>query len=235
MEISLENLEKSLFNYAVGQFVAKRHHVVTWQDVPLLVRTEAQAARDSLFTTKPQGLLIMGPVGSGKTSVISLIVIDYIRRVIKAVAAESWKDWQELSIDPDFKILEYAYRHLRLRITLVTHTELVQKLRAHFEPEDRGRVVRGLPYDLEKPIVLIDDLGIAHDDRSRWNLSLQQDYFDWRWRENLPTFITTNRAAKRESPDYIRKWPGWERIVDRICDPEFMTTVVLNRESRRRA
>ncbi len=231
----MENLEKSLFNYAVGQFVAKRHHLVTWENVPLLVRKEARAAGDSLSTNNPHGLLILGPVGSGKTSVIALIVIDHLRRVIKRVTSESWKDWQALSIDPDFRILEYTYQHLGLRITSVTHSELVQKLRAHFKAEDRGEIVRGFPDDLEKRIVLIDDLGVAHDDRSGWNLSLQEDYFDWRWRENLPTFITTNRAAKRESPDYIRKWPGWERIVDRICDPEFMTTVVLNRESRRRA
>lgn len=230
----MANLEKQLFNFAVKKFIAPRHHRSDWKQVPASVRKEAQTARDSLLTDNPRGILLMGPVGSGKTSILSLIIMDILRAAVKAVETEGWQRWEQYSIDPDFDWRRRAYNELNIDITSVTHSELIQQLRAHFEGERDGKIICGFPKDLEKRIVFIDDLGVAHDDRSGWNLSLQLDYFDWRWRECLPTFITTNRTAVDGSPMYIRSWPEWERIVDRICDPEFMTTLILNRESLRR-
>jgi hypothetical protein len=77
-------------------------------------------------------------------------------------------------------------------------------------------------------IMMIDDLGRAYEDKSGWNLSLQEEFFNYRWEHQLPTFVTTNYTS-----DDLRKWEGWQRIVDRLGDKNWMTAYIIPGGSKR--
>jgi len=49
-----------------------------------------------------------------------------------------------------------------------------------------------------------------------------EEFFDYRWKYFLPTFVTTNLTPKQ-----LRSWSGWERIVDRPADPDLMISVIV--------
>lgn len=100
---------------------------------------------------------------------------------------------------------DYEIAKMR-QIKRVTHFEMVQQLREKAD-NPKGK------FDIDAFALFLDDLGTAHE--TDWNLSLLQQFFNSRWELRKPTYITSNK-----SPEELREWPGWSRIVDRILDPE---------------
>ena len=176
---------------------------------------------DSLFTGQPKGLFLAGEIGVGKTSALLVILKSVItgRYLLELQAKDE-------SFEPldDFEIgnIVSGLKHL---FVSVTHFELVRQLREYygaFNKSDRE------PDVVTRPLVFIDDLGRGYDDQSGWNLALLDEYFDRRWQNHQPVFVTTNKK-----PEELRTWPTWGRIIDRLCDPIWMRKVWVSGKSKR--
>ena len=171
------------------------------------------------FTEKDgwKGIFLTGPVGTGKTHALYAITRLLIRRLV----AQQLKAWGVVLENDDPSIEGALGINLRLglidHIKIVTHFEFIRQLREAISTE------RGMYGVFPESILMIDDLGRGHDDKSGWNLSLQDEFFDLRWKAgNKPVFITTNLT-----PNELRSWPGWTRIIDRLCDPGWNETYVF--------
>jgi len=174
------------------------------------IRPLIKESVESLYTKKPKGLLLMGQVGCGKTSIL-WVVYKYC----------FYHRMNGINVPKNHPIDSY------LNLTFVTHAELINILRNSSGIGESENI--GIPKKLQRRILLIDDFGCGYDDKAGWNLSLQDELFDYRWKRCLSTFISTNLT-----PSKLRKWPGWERIVDRIADPNWMTHIVVPGGSRRK-
>lgn len=197
------------------------------------IKAELFQSIDCLRSDKPTGLLLMGEVGCGKTSILNIIFESHLQTVKSEILNKYSKS--ALQILPDNNI--YIKESDRMRVLnpvtwasigYYTHWQLLRILRECYDSEDTldwRRWRQGGDF-----ILLIDDFGAAYEDRSGWNLSLQDEFFDNRWKRKLPTFITTNFDGPR-----LRSMEGWERIVDRIADPSWITAVNVPGGSRRKA
>lgn len=178
----------------------------------------------TVFLTKSvlpaRGFVLVGPLGCGKSSDLAIILRIYLERLLENTMetlkadADTWR--LEGLRDYAGQIQRTGFLLPKIDAFFMTHAELIRQLR------DGGEI------PLRK-LALIDDFGRGYDDKAGWNLSLQEEYFDWRWRFRLPTFITTNLT-----PVQLRSWAGWERIIDRIGDPGWMAALAVNRESGRK-
>lgn len=234
----IETVEQLLYTNLVNDYIEPRHRRAVWDRVHIKVRDAAQVCAKSLFTNEPRGLFLFGNVGTGKTSVMSLIAMWYLKAMLARVDAATRDRWDDFQKDGFENWLGHCRALVNIDLATVTHGNLVDRLRAHrLARDDNGRwvVTSGTPEYLLRRVLIIDDLGVNYDDQAGWNLQLQQEYFDWRWRQDLPTFITTNLKPHDKPPHGIRAWSGYQRIVDRLCDPGFIRTMVLQGDSCRRA
>ena len=227
-----KTIEQLLYDDLVCQFIAPRHLTVTWEKVSPKVRAAAQASAKSLFSKTPRGLLLFGNIGSGKTSVMSLIAMWYLKALLAKVDAGTKATWEQYRQDNDKVWLGRCRTLVDVDLAMVTHGDLVDRLRAHRLENEKDRAT--FPDYLKRRVLIVDDIGRGFDDRAGWHLALQDEYFDWRWRNNLPTYGTTNKKPNDQPPDGIRAWRDWDRIVDRLCDPQFMQSMVLAGDSCRR-
>lgn len=184
-------------------------------------------------------MFFTGPVGTGKTALLWLIHAEYAKRMATVYATsedvrkdaesqtDNWFKGDERQSAVEDKIEQYYLFRVR-RIIALTHSELIQRLRSSVS--DSGALSKSSALFDAEYILLLDDLGRGYDDKSGWNLSLQDEYFDYRWKNNLPTFVTTNLTR-----DQLRSWAGWERIVDRLGDPNWMSAFTLGGDSKRKA
>jgi DNA replication protein DnaC len=197
---------------------------VNWDYFPSSIRAAVNESIGSLYGYTPRGLLIMGPVGTGKTSLIWLIVLERIREYFSQCEARL----EQLRANYGEGWLDDLYEETRRRlITVIKHGDVVRELREHRIAD----CAETFPEILRRRLICIDDLGVGHDDQVGWNLSLQEEWFDWRWENRLPLIITTNKGRSGEHG--LRSWPGWARIVDRIADPEYMIAISLPGKSKR--
>lgn len=111
---------------------------------------------------------------------------------------------------------------------LRTHFKLVTDLRYCVDHPDDSRT-----FNRWAKAIVIDDLGRGHDDASGWNLSLLDEFVDERWQHKRPLFVTTNKSAEQ-----LKNWSGYERIIDRLTDPDQSEVIQLlapnDRSFRRR-
>ena len=165
-----------------------------------------------------KGLFVSGPVGTGKTSTLYVMLKFLLWHRFLAI----------YSSQVDCDIPEDAHQiisNLGRQYSFVTHFELVRQLRAYYEHsniEDRH------PPIFHHPLLFVDDLGRGYDDKSGWNTALLDEFFDYRYQRRLRVFVTTNKT-----PQELRNWEGWERVVDRLCDPSWMRTATVTGESKR--
>jgi DNA replication protein DnaC len=227
MVVDLVKVAQEMSDAVVARYFEKRHRSGSWQWYENNSRKIMMQRAENLRTDDPLGLLLLGPIGSGKTSALALVVQHHVQKRLSQ-ATQITKHWAERTDDKDWA--RAAARYHNFGLTVFTHGEFVTALRAHKETHKHAT---SYPIELRAPIVIIDDLGRGFEDQGDWNMYLQDEWFDWRWRAGLPLLITSNKTDE-PGPRCIRSWLGWERIVDRICDPAFMTTVVINNESRRR-
>lgn len=176
---------------------------------------------DSLLTNEPKGIFLAGDIGVGKTSALHVI--------LKSVLMAQYLINLQL-MDEDVELLtnyeiERTAGELRHLFVSVSHFELVRQLRDFYGSVNRSERE---PTVVSRPLVFIDDLGRGYDDQSGWNLALLDEYFDRRWQYYRPVLVTTNKK-----PEELRNWPGWGRIVDRLCDPLWMRKVWISGKSKR--
>jgi DNA replication protein DnaC len=198
---------------------------VNWDYFPKDIRAASIESLDSLHGDNPRGMLIMGPVGTGKTSLLWLIAKERINKwcvrvslYLEKLRDEYGEEWLEHLHSTPFQL-----------ITIIKHSDVVRELREHRTAGYEYSAT--FPETLKRRVICIDDLGVGYDDQSGWNRSLQEEWFDWRWENRMPLIITTNKGRGGEHG--LRNWPGWTRIVDRIADPQFTITVALPGESQR--
>jgi len=206
----MESQESQNYDGCLRALLSPRHIGADLDQIDDQIKPIVKKSIDSLFTNHPLGLILIGAVGCGKTSVLSVIIKEYIKRHFS-----------------NKKIPDGHPPNIYANIKMVTHAELISKLRS--ENSENVGVPPIAGQDWKKSIILIDDLGRGYDDKSGWNQTLLDEFFDYRWKNKLPTFISTNYTKEE-----LRSWLGWERTVDRIADPDWLTAVVVPGESRRK-
>ena len=195
-----------------------RHRGAKIGDLPTELQTMVQGCMDS-FTEQEgwKGIFLSGRVGAGKTHALYAIVRLFIQRLVTRQLRASGIVLEDDNPSTEDNIFMSLRLNIADRIQIVTHFEFIRQLR------EAAATERGIYGLFPQSILMIDDLGRGHDDKSGWNLSLQDEFFDLRWKAgNEPVFITTNLT-----PDELRSWPGWTRIIDRLCDPAWNETYVF--------
>lgn len=187
---------------------------------------------DSIKPNETNSLFLIGDVGVGKTAILyflqSIIPLLRIKTIIDSMFAKEFSKDQAYALAAN---CESQFKYYNKSIKLLTFSELIKDLRnivtGAYIGDVHGytRVEEGKPL----PIHLIDDFGRGYEDKAGWNLSLLEEYFDLRWRYNLPTIITTNLT-----PEMLNDLEGWDRIVDRLADKTWMKHWVIPGKSKRR-
>jgi len=159
-----------------------------------------------VWSEKAIGMMCCGDVGTGKTAILRLVQL----------AAY---------------ILYGGYGAAKDHIVYVSHFELVRQLREYQSLRETVGVDQvGTPKSHYVRHLFIDDLGRGYEDKAGWNLSLLEEMFNERYERMKPTFVSTNKT-----PDELKSWEGWSRIVDRLLDPSYMLTISTGSGSRRKA
>lgn len=238
----MDQLAQRLFDsYWSGLTIPARHQDLDPKRVDRQAWIPIMKSIDSLFTTKPRGMFLTGPVGTGKTAILWLIREEYAKRMAEVYAtnedvlADARQDAAIRNFSPIDEVdqsyiedkLEIYYRARMCSFQALTHTELIQELRNSVD--ENGELTRHTGLFKKETILLLDDLGRGYDDKGGWNLSLQDEYFDLRWKNDSPTFVTTNLTGEQ-----LRAWPGWTRIIDRLVDPSWMQSCTVAGESKRK-
>lgn len=164
-----------------------------------------------------QGLFLAGPVGTGKTSALYIILKALLFKQISSLAkTEPLTSFRDLF--PRIRASLSIYRWFN-------HFELVRSLRTYY---DDYQNLYNIPEFFRTPSIFVDDLGSGYDDKSGWNVALLNEFFGYRDQYRLRIFVTTNKT-----PSELRVWNGWERIIDRLCDPSWMRTATMTGQSKR--
>jgi len=167
-----------------------------------------------------KGLLLSGPVGTGKTSALYVLFKHLIWKFFREnIASQLERE------ESDRAPIESLIKCLGRQFAFLTHFELIRQLRAYYERSNLGDEQ---PEIFRVPLLFIDDLGRGYDDKSGWNLALLDEFFDLRYQHRLRIFVTTNKT-----PQELRAWENWERIIDRLCDPSWMRTAMMGGKSKR--
>ncbi|HET6455546.1 MAG TPA: hypothetical protein VFI02_14165 [Armatimonadota bacterium] len=157
---------------------------------------------------RSQGLLLMGPPDAGKTHALYALRNEM---VIKATMQDLQEQLSREEIISNCGPVLGTFR-------LVTHMGLIAQLRKN--PD----IITSTTHDdtMQRTILFVDDFGRAYEDKSGWNSCLEFEFFDYRWRCGLPTFITTNMTPKE-----LRAWEGRDALADRMGDPVWMKAVAM--------
>ncbi len=190
----------------------KRFSGVNFEGVTAKFQPPVVEVIDQLFSPNPKGIFLTGDVGTGKTSILRVIW----RYLVSGLAIQEYRNIIAKTHQSGYgQTPEYQF---------LTNWDLVRNLRKDVEEqEDDWSGSKSVKY------LFVDDLGRSFEDKSGWNQALQDEFFDYRWQECLPTFISTNKTAEE-----LRAWEGWSRIVDRLCDPSWMVMLKMGEGSRRK-
>lgn len=210
--------------------VAPAHQSATIEGIDPGVRNLVQQAieRDN------KGILLMGPVGCGKTSVMALALKSYLlkaeiyfeQRFQSGAYVEAGNGMYENIESGGFGSI-HAYPDYWYG----THADIIRELRdwnVGVEANQRDMI----PSAISKSRIYIDDFGRVYSDKSGWNMSLQEEYFDFLWRNRRRVFVTTNITP--EEFNRVRKNNSeWSRIYDRLYDSSWVTRIVMANKSKR--
>ena len=221
---------ENIFNSSVAPI----HRNANIDKIPESARGIISEWIENVGQPKDRGLLILGPVGCGKTSILALMLKHYLlnldHRYDARIKAGEYFDRGGL----DFVDKENRYGSLYdyIKFSFTTHAGIVKSLRdgGNFECE------MGINHSiqLKDKLIFIDDFGRCYDDKSGWNIAVQDEYFDYLWRNRVPVYMTSNYT-----PNELEKMrrgelrPEWQRIIDRIMDASLMTRIVINEKSKR--
>ena len=215
---------RGLRSYSQRHTVARLSHLA-----PPLAKVCVDTIHNLFFGDK-KGLLLVGPTGTGKTYAIIAMLREIM---ICTLAIPGQVPSMDVLDEESEAYAENPQAGIYIaeclgKSALMTHWDFVRTLRALAE-DDIPNFYRT---QLGKLVLVIDDLGRGYDDRGGWNQSLEDEFFDWRWREQLPLFLTNNiplEGGRLKASD----WGGRVRVIDRICDTSYTNIYVLNEKSRR--
>ncbi len=227
--MNLVQAVKQEFEWHFRNVFGPVHHEASMAVIAPAVRKEIERFIDQYHKISPlQGLLLMGSVGCGKTSALAVMY----RRLLEKTAQWIAENHHDARADRANAFLcIFTGRSCMIPLNMIdvgflTHANLIKRLRQLADEKEYDTYARD--YILDKRILMIDDFGRAYDDRAGWNLALQEEFFDYRWRNGLTLVITSNYTGPQ-----LRDLEGWERIIDRIGDPKFMQPVVFPGGSKR--
>ncbi|SHI24718.1 DNA replication protein DnaC [Sporobacter termitidis DSM 10068] len=215
-----EDIERGTAIFRVGMQIGtgihKRQRKMTFDNfVPLDGQQEAfdtcRAYAEDWTEKTEHGLLISGPVGSGKTHLGSAICNAIIaRQPVKEYEAERY-----ISCDPDGPV-DYGENGLyysgSLRpeysgMKLISSVSFLNRIKSAYDSKDED------PEDImdgykEIKLLVLDDLGA--EKATDWALEKLFDLIDFRYNELLPIVATTNLTTL-EMKDVLG-----DRIADRL-------------------
>ncbi len=218
---SIEEMIRAHYWPEVEKVLGPRHVQASIGEVDKKIRSVIQSIIKALYTDDQKGAYIMGNIGSGKSSILAILfkaAIDHKFKRVKEWLKENNRDTLSHYNAPKFFAFNLIY---------MTHSELIRVLREHIKNNEYSSMV---PYNLrEADIVFIDDFGRAFDDKAGWNVSIQDEFFDWRWVNKKPIFLTSNYR-----PETIKEWEGYGRIISRITDPGYADIIQVPGGDRRK-
>ena len=150
------------------------------------------------------GALICGPLGTGKTSILSYIAF----RLIK----------ERVQPSDQFGYTGYPQWKTSIKIKFIPTGELFDL----FFDKDKETINAFR----DCPILFLDDFGREY--QTDFPLSRFENFIEHRYADLLLTFITTNIA-----PDDLADNRKWSRIVDRFRDKKWMDIITIKGKSMR--
>jgi len=202
----LQEVEQKTLAHYVAQEVGFAEHIEYWFDghvkgsekalVPILDNDGKLYGHGSV--------LLAGPVGSGKTGYLSVMLKEVFIRTSKRFGGPAYQV-------PGIFLAGCL---------LLTHDELVTEMHQYdqFSWDELKKV----------KILLLDDWLSKTDDSKNFSFDKFYALIDYRYRNRLTTWISTNVSWKD-----IKKIPGIARIYSRLQDKSWMTYVEVTCKSRR--
>ena len=196
-----------------------------WDRVEPDLTSTALGCVESLFTPNPRGLLLLGPIGTGKTSVLWLIRRELIIRTANRHPGPGSDFVESENFTWADNLIRQHWLTWAAGASWDTYREMVSTLRRYAKDNDDD----GLARLYGRRVMFIDDLLRAEDEDAHWNASLMFELIDYRWRHKLPTFVTTNKTGTQ-----LRSFSDdWSATIDRLADPSWTTTWTIGGKSKR--
>lgn len=169
----------------------------------------------------PDGLILIGTVGCGKTMLVSYIIHYLTFCGYSEQYVEQFSDDNPVNYQGD---LSSFICNNRSKYIMLNTSYFLSGLRAHTGIEDRY-AYDSIMYSMKHADVLIlDDLGAEKP--TEWTQAVLFEIIDYRYNSNLPIIITTNCL-----PEELKEKIG-ERSVDRLR--EMCKLVTINHSSFRK-
>lgn len=185
------------------------HAPLTWDGYHAKVEPELR----HLCQTRPvRSVYLCGPVGTGKTGLLA------------AMSKTRFLDY----CDKAGILAHQAVSALSHHFLFVRHTELIEYMHDYNEESERSPL-ETFEYACGVRYLLIDDLGTGYEDRGGFHLARLEELVDFRRNHRLPTWITSNIAAKD-----LSRANGWERISSRMATKDWLQPFNITGEDRRR-
>lgn len=175
-----------------------------------------------LSEKKPDGLLLVGGVGSGKTFMVSSVVNNIIDNINEEefVWLKPPSDYVLENMTVDFNWLDRYIDY----VCFISVTELFEKLKASIATQETWFYDKMIQHLKTVQLLVLDDLGAEKS--SEWTKSVLFEIIDYRYNELLPILVTTNCPPKE-----LKEKIG-DRSYDRIR--EMCALVPVTAESQRK-
>lgn len=175
-----------------------------------------------LSEKKPDGLLLVGGVGSGKTFMVSSVVNNIVDQKYEKNIL-----WSKTPTDDYLRRMSHDYNWFLNCIDdvcFISVTELFEKLKTSIASQETWFYDKMMQHLKTVELLVLDDLGAEKS--SEWTKSVLFEIIDYRYNELLPILVTTNCPPKELK----------EKIGDRNFDRlrEICTLVSVTTESQRK-
>lgn len=175
-----------------------------------------------LSEKKPDGLLLIGGVGSGKTFMVSSVVNNIVDQKYEKNIL-----WSKTPTDDYLRRMSHDYNWFLNCIDdvcFISVTELFEKLKTSIASQETWFYDKMMQHLKTVELLVLDDLGAEKS--SEWTKSVLFEIIDYRYNELLPILVTTNCPPKELK----------EKIGDRNFDRlrEICTLVSVTTESQRK-
>lgn len=175
-----------------------------------------------LLDKKPDGLLLIGGVGSGKTFMVSSVVNNIVDQKYEKNIL-----WSKTPTDDYLRRMSHDYNWFLNCIDdvcFISVTELFEKLKTSIASQETWFYDKMMQHLKTVELLVLDDLG--SEKSSEWTKSVLFEIIDYRYNELLPILVTTNCPPKELK----------EKIGDRNFDRlrEICTLVSVTTESQRK-
>lgn len=175
------------------------HWSALWPDsqLELLAPVKAREGCNSV--------MLSGVLGAGKTSLMAC----FAQTLFKSLA-------ESANGTPGYMLADLFAR----RVAYITHDELSDMWSKEFK--DDSQSPDGF---FTVPILFLDDMGWGADSQTGRNLIRLGGLIDYRWRNNLKTFITSNTSLSDLGKP---RYKEWHRIHRRLAEKDWCIYKELN-------